>query len=175
MRASIDEDIFKRKVGFFVGGYAAIDISEKFQFQPELLIALQGTRVFIKDIEIRPDPSILPIISDFESNINELTISIPLVVRYFIIDTFFLEGGAQLAYVINRSENIKKNPFEEYSDGMVNSTQFNYDKFDMGFAVGTGYKFSEKISLVGRFYMGLIERDNSIKSSIFNLGIEYSL
>jgi hypothetical protein len=166
---------YKRKFGFFVGGFMNLHISEKMQFQPELLIAMQGTGILIEDMEIRIDPHTPPIYSDFKSNLNDLTLSLPLVFRYFFSESYFVEGGAQLGYILDRNDKVKSDPLIENSRGMDKATQYGYDKLEIGVAVGTGYKLSEKINLVGRFFLGLNKRDNNIKSSVFNLGLEYTL
>ncbi|MGM1057248.1 MAG: porin family protein [Bacteroidota bacterium] len=163
---------YQRKVGFYLGGFFNVGISEKLQFQPELLFALQGTGVLIEDIELNVWGE-SPTLADFESNINESTLAVPLVFRYFFTEMFFMDGGPQLGIIINRNEKIKKVAFEQ--PGEPDEMEFDYDNFDLGITVGIGYKLSEDLIINGRFFFGLIERDNSIKSSVFNLGLEYKL
>ena len=50
-----------------------------------------------------------------------------------------------------------------------------YDKFDLGINLGVGFNISKKIRSNARYFLGLLERDNGIKSSTFSLGIEYNL
>ena len=164
---------YKRKPGFYLGGFLNVDISEKLQFQPELLFALQGTGVLIEDIELISSGGSTTV-SDFESNINESTLAVPLVFRYFFTESFFMEGGPQLGFIIDRNEKIKKDPFEQYGNSSE-VAEYDFDNFDLGLTVGTGYNLSEDLIINGRFFFGLIERDNNIKSSVFNLGLEYKL
>jgi hypothetical protein len=168
-----DLDFYKRKVGFYLGGFLNVDLSNKFQFQPELLFALEGTS-FEREVETTDNGfESNPTVSDFESDINDYTIAAPLVIRYLITETLFLEAGPQLAYVLDRKEKIKKNPFEPSGDPQP--AEYDYDKFDFGITLGAGYKISESLCLNGRYFHSLLERDYNIKSSIFNLGIEYKL
>lgn len=164
---------YERKPGFYLGGFLKIEISEDLEFQPELLFALQGTRLLIKGIEMR-DPDEGSTIYDFESIINEFTLAVPLVFRYSFTGSFFVDAGPQLGYIIDRNEKIKDDPFEQ-SGGPEEAMEYDYDNFDLGLTVGAGYNFTEKVTLNARFFLGLLERDNNIKSSVFNLGIEYNL
>ena len=49
------------------------------------------------------------------------------------------------------------------------------DKFDLGFNIGLGYKILENVRINTKYFLGIIERDNVIKPSIFSLGIEYEI
>jgi hypothetical protein len=166
-------DFYKRKVGFYLGGFLNVDLSNKFQFQPELLFALEGTS-FEREVETTDSGfESNPTVSDFESDINDYSIAAPLVIRYLITETLFLEAGPQLAYVLDRKEKIKKSPFEQSGDPQP--AEYDYDRFDLGLTLGAGYRISESLTLNGRYIHSLLERENNIKSSIFNLGIEYKL
>jgi len=164
---------YQRKLGFYAGGFLKVGISDKLYFQPELLFAVQGTGVLIEDIEITDTNGEITV-SDFESNVNELTLAVPLVLRYYFTEAFFIDGGPQIGYIIDRNEKIKKDPLGKFGNPSQ-PMEFDYDNFDLGLTVGTGYNFSQNLTLNGRFFFGLIERDNTVKSSVFNLGIEYNL
>ena len=166
---------YQTKIGFYIGGYTNIKISEKIKLQPELLFSTQGTRMLIEDLELTDSSGNTIGIGDFETKINESTISFPINLQYFVNDKFNLEGGIQLGYIINRKEEIIKNPFNQFSGNTSLSNNLNYDKFDLGFNIGLGYALFENIRIHTKYFLGLIERDNSIKPSIFCLGIEYGL
>lgn len=170
----IDFIDYKRKLGFYVGGFVNIAIADDIKIQPELIFAIQGTSVLIEDIEII-DSDGATTFSDYKSNINESTICIPVVLQYSVNDKFYLEGGTQIGYIISRKEVIKKDPLEQFEGINIQNPEFNYDKFDFGFTVGIGYKLSQDITINSRYFLALIERDNNIKSSVFNLGIEYKI
>jgi hypothetical protein len=151
------------------------EISDDFKIQPELIFAMQGAKFVNENIEIFDPNDSSSTLVDFESNINESTIIIPIVAQYFVSDNFYLEGGPQFGYIINRKENITKDPFANISGTPTEPMDFDYDKFDLGLTFGIGYKISEKISVNTRYFFGLIERNNTIKSSVFNLGLEYKI
>ena len=185
--SGIEDVRYDRKFGFYLGGFLNFEISDDFKIQPELIFAVQGAKFVYENIELigtNGFNSIVDIvvfesnfssIVDFESNINESTIIIPIVAQYFVSESFYLEGGPQFGYIINRKENITKDPFEGISGTPTEPMDFDFDKFDFGLTFGIGYNFSEKISLNTRYFFGLIERNNTIKSSVFNLGLEYKI
>jgi hypothetical protein len=164
---------YKRKLGFYAGGFINIEIADKIKVQPELIFAIQGTTVLIKDVEV--SDGFTTIVSDYKSNINESTISVPVIFQYLFNDKFYMEGGPQFGYIIDIKEEIKKEPFEQFGGNDNQDSDFDLDKFDFGLSFGIGYKISEKIGINSRYFFGLIERNNTIKSSVFNLGIEYKL
>ncbi|WP_106794639.1 porin family protein [Aquimarina sp. Aq78] len=173
--AGINVAEYRRKFGFYFGGFININIHEKIKIQPEILFAMQGSKFLAKGFEIRGGANEVPIASDFKVNINESTIIIPIIVQYSFTNDFYMEMGPQFGYIIDRKQKIKEDPFEQFQDINVLPFSSEYDKFDLGLTVGTGYRLSNHFGINGRFFFSLIERDNSIKTSVFNLGIEYTL
>lgn len=165
---------FKRKPGFYVGGFSEIKINEDLNFHPELLFSLQGSSIKIKDIEVRESFEQPPKIGDFKSNINDYAIVMPLMARYDATKTFFLEGGPQPGFIFKTEEKLIKSPT---SDPEFTQLQEHKNKtFDLGLAIGLGFKLSDEFIIDARYYNSIIKRDiYNIKSSIFNLGIEYQL
>ncbi|PIE77960.1 MAG: hypothetical protein CSA15_10300 [Candidatus Delongbacteria bacterium] len=166
---------YQRKVGFYIGGFTNIKVSEKIKIQPELLFFTQGTKQVFENITLMDSDGIYLGAGDIEEKISESVISLPVVLQYFIINKFNLEGGIQLGYIINRKEKIIKNPFNHSLDSINKNNQINYDKFDLGINIGLGYNLIENLRVNIRYFLGLIERDNLIKPSVFSLGIEYEL
>tara|TARA_B110000238_G_C15905764_1_gene344016 strand:- start:16 stop:666 length:651 start_codon:yes stop_codon:yes gene_type:complete len=166
---------YQGKLGFYIGGYTNIEISEKFKIQPEILFSSQGTKRVFEDISLTDSNGILIGTGDIEEKISESVISIPITLQYFINNKFNLEGGIQLGYIINRKQETTKNPFDEFLGNNSQNNNTNYDKFDLGFNVGLGYEIFENMRINTRYFLGLIERDNSIKPSVFSLGIEYEI
>lgn len=166
-------DFYKGKPGFFLGGFASFTISEKFKVQPELLFAMQGARLVIKDVEIRDDPTEVPRVGDVKSNINESTIVHPVMVQYHINETVYIEAGPQFGFILSTKEKLITSPTD---DPNFNSfVMSNPDTFDLGLAFGAGYRFTKNIGLNMRYFYGLLKRNNAIYSSVLNLGLEYKL
>lgn len=167
---------FNRKFGFYFGGFTNIKLSKKIKIQPEILFALQGSEILQEGFELRNSQNEAPVIGNFRANVNESTIIVPITLQYFFTDDFYVEMGPQIGYIIDRKQTIKENIFDQFEGfNDVSPLPSEYDKFDVGMNVGTGYKISNNFGINGRFFFGLIERDDLIKTSVFNLGIEYTL
>lgn len=166
---------YKHKIGFYAGGFYNFKLEEKFRFQPELLFALQGSDVEVKNIVItdnggNPMPNILPY--DFEYQINELTISIPLMGQLYLSKTFYLESGPQFGFIVDRYLSSSQQLFSGRDGDFIVD---DGDTFDFGVNLGIGCALTKKMSLNLRAYSGLIKRDDDIKSFVFNFGLEYRL
>ena len=111
---------------------------------------------------------------DIETNISELVIAVPLTLRYRFTRSFFVDAGPQIGFIVDRSEKVENDPFEEPGNTRT-YLDHDYDRFDLSFGLGTGYKLSQNLIINTRYLFGIIERDNSIKSSVFSLGLEYTL
>ena len=169
---------YKYKFGFYAGGFINISLEEKLQFQPELLFALQGSRVFVKGLNIPSfDYNGNPISNsntyNFEYDVNELTISIPLIVKLFLSNKLYLESGPQIGFIIDRSMNSSQQIIDGEDDSFI--IRESEDSFDFGVSLGFGFNVSERVTLNLRSYNGLIKRDDEIKSFVLNFGIEYNL
>lgn len=167
---------YQGKIGFYIGGFTNIKISKKLKVQLELLYTNQGSRKIIENITLT-DQNGNPIGNeeDIEYRANESVISLPIVLQYFVNNKFNFEGGIQLGYIINRKEEVVINPFEQFLGNNSQNNNTNYDKLDFGFNLGLGYKVLEKVRIKTKYFFGIIERDNSIKPSVFSLGVEYEI
>ncbi len=164
---------FQYKLGFFAGGYLNLELSEKIKLQPELLYINKGTTLFIEEIEIT-EPESEPRIEEFKTNINENSISIPIIIQYYATDKLYFETGPQLGYIISRNEKIKENPFGDLVD-FVDITDSFEDDIDFSLGFGTGYELIKNLRLNIRYFFSLIERDNAIKDSGFYFGADLKL
>ena len=164
---------YQRDPGFYLGAYLSQGLSEKLYFQPELHFALQRTDFLIKGVEIW-DHDAGSSVFDIETNIVESVLAVPLILRYYFTSSFFVDAGPQLGYIIDRSEKIENDPFEQPGNPGP-GVDYDHDKFDLGLSVGAGYNLTRDLIINGRYFLGLIERDGRIKSSVFSLGLEYQL
>ncbi|MCY2687623.1 porin family protein [Salinimicrobium sp. TH3] len=164
---------YQRKSGFYLGGFLNKRISEKFYFHPELHFALRRTDFLIKGVEITGH-EVGSIVLDFETNITESVIAVPLIMRYYFTGSYYVDAGPQAGFIIDRDEKLENDPIEQPGNQEV-ITDYDYDNFDLGLNLGTGYNLTEDLIINGRYFFGIVERDNSIKSSVFSLGLEYKL
>ncbi len=163
------------QLGFYVGGFYKVQLEEKWQFQSELLLALQGSKVGTKDNPLTGFNGV-PISNtatfDFDYNVYELTISIPLLLKLYVFEEFYLESGPQFGFVLNR----KITSSQVLLDGNDNSfVKEDGDNFDFGVSLGVGHDISDDLSVNLRTFSGLVKRNDNIKSFVINFGIEYNL
>ncbi len=166
---------YNYKLGFYVGGFYIFEMEERWKFQPEILFSLQGSKINVNNIVIKdtngnPLPNASPF--DFEYEINELTISVPLMIKLYFSNHFYLESGPQFGFIIDRKINSSQQLLSGTDDSFIIQ---NGDRFDFGVSLGIGYIISEKIGINLRAFSGSIKRDDAIKSFVFNVGIEYHL
>ncbi|MDX1760610.1 MAG: porin family protein [Christiangramia sp.] len=164
---------YQRRPRFYLGGFLSKRISEKLFFQPELHFALRRTDFLIEGVELTGH-DIGSIVVDLETNITESVIAVPLIMRYYFTGSIFVDAGPQAGFILDRNEKLENDPFEQPGNP-GGTTEYDFDNFDLGLSVGTGYNLTENLVINGRYSIGIIERDNNIKSSIFILGLEYRL
>lgn len=161
------------KTGFYAGGFLNLKVDEKISFQPELLFELKGSEVQVNNIQLTDfDGNIIPFTDtfNFEYNIHELTISVPLIFRLYLFKKFYFESGIQFGFIFDR--NLASS--QSFLDG--NNSNFivtNGDRFDFGAPLGLGFYIFKRVSLSVRSFSTLYKRDDDIKSFGFNFGIEY--
>ena len=122
-----DSDVASSIVGFNVGGFAEIKISEKFSIQPELLYSTQGAEID----------------SDGETvDFNLSYLNIPIMAKYYVAPKFSLELGPQASFLLS-----EKNDFDVNN---ANTSDFAVD-------AGLSFKITKNIFVQGRYVLGLTE------------------
>lgn len=166
---------YNGKIGFYAGGYMNFGFSSIAKLQPELLFALQGTNTS-SEIEFRPSGNEVSVVGEFKTSITESTISIPVMLQLYPSEKLYFELGPQIGYIIARKEKVINDPFAEFGSPFgVSEDCSSCDKLDFGGALGIGYVLSEKMNINIRYFTSLIKRDNNIRSSVLNFGLEYKL
>jgi opacity protein-like surface antigen len=140
-------------IGFQIGGFAEIKVSEKFAVQPELLYSAQGASFDGGDI-----------------NLNYL--NIPVMAKFYVADAFSLEAGPQIGFLLSA-----KNDGEDTKD-FYSSTDFGinlgagYD-FTENLSVGLRYNFG--LSNVADFgdLEDFIGEDISANNGVFSVSLGY--
>src|SRR5690606_2618053 len=106
---------FKGKIGYYVGGFFNISISDKSSIRPELLFANQGTKtsneVYMKFVNDDP------MVGEVVTKVNELIILLPVNFRFEVVERLFLEVGVQPGYAVKRQEVVKKLPLDPSLEG----------------------------------------------------------
>lgn len=136
-------------VGFQIGGFAEIKISEKFALQPELMYSGQGAS------------------SDVDGDLKLNYINIPVMAKYYVAKSFSLEAGPQIGFLLSaKAEGVDVKEFFESVDFGLNLGA-GYDFTDK-FSAGLRYNFG--LSNVAKTES---EDNTDIKNGVFSLSVGY--
>jgi opacity protein-like surface antigen len=126
--------------GFYIGGLADIEVTDSFNVQPELLYVNIG---------------------------GESMIAVPVMIKYYVAESFNIQAGPQLDFFMNTPKSIKSLGF--------------------GLGIGAGYDINEKFTVQAKYTFGLNDRIDggilddlissvaSIKLNTFQIGVVYKL
>lgn len=157
------------KVGFQVGGFAEIKLSDKFSVQPELLYSTQGakekTNVF--------DVDAMEVVSA-DLTYKLAYINVPVMAKYYVAEKFSLEAGPQIGFLVSAKGKVSG------GDSSEEDIKDAFKSIDFGVNFGAGYDFTENLSVGVRYNLGLsniLENeagDNfKNKNSVFSLSVGY--
>lgn len=145
---------YDSKVGFQVGAFAEIKISDKFAVQPELMYSTLGAKF-----------------DELGTTITQTAdyIVVPVMAKYYVAESFSLEAGPQIGFLM--SAKLK-------ADGDSVDNKDVYNSTDFGVNVGAGYDFTENISAGVRYTHGLsnITKDSGsdkVMNNNFALALAY--
>lgn len=134
------------KAGLLVGAFANTSISELLSFQMEMTFIQKGSNnPKMNDVE-HPNYR--------KEDITSSYIEVPLILQYHQSNKLKIEGGVQLAYLINGYYNDLNGKIPIYT---VNP----FIQYDFGVLLGINYKYSKNISFNSR-----------VSNSILPLGAE---
>uniref|UniRef100_UPI004049C393 porin family protein n=1 Tax=Flavobacterium sp. TaxID=239 RepID=UPI004049C393 len=133
------------KVGFYVGGFAEIKLTDKFAVQPEVMFSALGAK-------------------DSDDALNMNYIVVPVMAKYFITEELSLEAGPQIGFLMSA-----KVDGEDVKDAFT-STDFGFNfgaGYDVTENINVGLRYSLGLSNVSDF------DGADIKTSNFALGVAY--
>jgi len=126
---------------FHAGLVAEIKLLEKFSVQPELLYSTQGA-------------TYKNAIQEYKNELGY--ISIPVMAKFYLTDSFSLEVGPQASFLVS-----EKNDFDVE----------DAETFEFGLNAGLGFKITKNFFVQGRYGLGLTEasKNADIKNSTVQL------
>ena len=162
------------KAGLLIGAYGNKSISELLSFQMEMTFIQKGSN--------NPKMNDSEHSNYLKEDISSSYIEVPLLLQYHQSNKLKIEGGVQLAYLINGYYNDINGEIPTYS---VNP----FRKNDFGLLLGIDYKYSKNISLNTRLSNSILpigtedyELVNSYNSSrkgkynsVLSFAIHYNL
>jgi len=140
----------KTLVGFNVGVFVEIELSESFKLQPELLYSTQGTKFKEEGVSI-----------DFEMNY----INLPIMFKYAVAEGFYLEAGPQIGFLVT-------------AEAFGIDVKDEMESVDFGANLGFSYDFTDELFAGARYNIGLSNvvkdsGDESIKNSVLSFSLGY--
>jgi len=149
--ATVSENNASSMVGFHVGGFAEIMISDKFAVQPEALYSAQGAKFSGADLHL-----------DY--------ILVPVMAKYFVLEGFSVEAGPQIGFLTSAKIKADGGGTTDVKN-LANSTDFAVN-------VGLGYSLPMGIMFSGRYNIGVTDtaKNNSGSASrngVFQLSVGY--
>ncbi|MGO4772299.1 porin family protein [Flavobacterium sp. W22_SRS_FK3] len=160
----------KSKIGFNIGGFAEIKLSDKFSIQPELLYSAQGMKVDNFEVELGDG------FYSTDVKFNLAYLNVPVMFKYYAAEKFNLEAGPQVGFLTSAKLNVKVDGYGS-SDQDVKD---NFESVDFGLNFGAGYDFTEHFFANVRYNLGLSNiakteggEDATINNSVFSLNVGY--
>lgn len=161
---------FKNTIGFYVGGFAEITLSEFFEFRPEVLFSLQGSSIDIRFSRLNIfDEGDTLFLQDIQGEkLRETSLLVPLTLKWNASESFYLKAGPQISYRLNLNSDFLNEPNDVFQ-------RFpNSDKFGIQLATGAGYQLTQDLALEASYFFGLNYQDN-LKIAAFQFGLAYKL
>lgn len=162
---------FKSRIGFNLGAFAAIDLSEKITIQPEILYSTLGA----KAVNVSAFYGDMLFTGDVKFNLSY--INVPVMIKYYVADKFNLEAGPQIGFLTSAKTSTKLDGSSQTVDEDIKDS---FESVDFGLNFGAGYDFTEKLSAGVRYNFGLSNvakteagDDSEIKNSVFSLSVGY--
>ena len=150
------------KVGFNVGGFAEIKLSDKFYLQPELLFSTQGAQEEYTENG-----------GNYKVKANLSYLNIPLMAKLYVADGFSLEAGPQIGFLTSAKYKVEFGGNESEVDAKE-----EFESTDFGFNLGAGYDFTANLSAGVRYNLGLTNivknsGEDEVKNTVLSVSLAY--
>ncbi len=148
-----DADGFDSKIGFNVGGFVNIPVSETFSVQPELVFSAEGAKTSISSVD---------------ANYNMNYLNIPIMLQYNNPSGFYAEAGPQIGLLMSAKVKV---------DSESEDVKDSFKGTNISLGVGVGYRLPNGLGFGARYNLGLgnlvDEGDVDVKLSGFQLGVSF--
>lgn len=126
---------------YHAGLVAEIKLLDRFAVQPELLYSTQGA-------------TYKNAVDEFKNELGYL--SIPVMAKFYLTDSFSLEVGPQASFLLSEKDNVDFNDAET---------------FEFGVNAGLGFKITENFFIQGRYGLGLTDatKNADVKNTTLQL------
>jgi opacity protein-like surface antigen len=156
------------RIGFHIGGFVEVKISDKLCIQPEVLYSTQGSKF---DLTVNDGGTEYNTASIFKL----AYINIPVMFKYYVAKKISLEAGPQIGFLTSSKLYVTV-----LGKDVSQNAKDLYESVDFGLNLGAGYDFTEKISAGVRYNFGLANiaknqegDDSTIKNAVFSVSLGY--
>jgi len=137
------------RLGFHFGFVMEVEIYEQFSFQSELLYSSQGSEGFL-----------------FNEDVKLNYLNLPLMAKYYVINDFSIEAGAQVGWLLSAKT-------EENDETFDIAPVLN--NLDTSLVFGLGYKIDNGIHFGVRYNYGLTNTGLNYQPIIRNSVLQFSV
>ena len=132
------------KVGFNLGLFAKLPVTQGFSIQPEILYSVKGSKLTYD----------LGILGSNEYRFNLNYVEVPVLAVINLSKNFNLHGGGYAAYLAQA--NIKRVHNDGPNDQIADLNEDNFNRFDYGLVGGLGIDI-DAVTIGARYNYGLRE------------------
>lgn len=152
---------------FLAGAYLAVDLSDKFRLQPEVLFVSAGSKGDEFDSSIG---------RDVEDTYKLNYVAVPVMFMYRVTSFFNIQAGPQISFLAS-AKNVTK--IDGVDDDIETDIKDTLKGTDFGVNAGVGFDFG-KFNVSARYSIGLsdindIEGANSVKNHAIQVALGYRI
>jgi len=163
-RSQVDSE---STIGFYLGIGVKLKINSKWSFHPRLLFSTQGNESVLEGIQTIDENGQLVDINLAIRN-EDIMLQVPLLMNMYLLNKLSVEIGPQIGYALDKKSEVISSPIVP-PDNDVLAEEYNR------LVLGLEYKIYKKWSISMNYIRGIIELDNSYRSSVFRIGVNYML
>lgn len=162
------------KVGYHIGSFSEVRVSERFSIQPEILYSRQGATA-------EETATISGVLYSGKVDLKLSYIYVPVLVKYYVVKDFSLEAGPQIGFLTSAKADAE---ISAVGGGpAIKQSRDLKEKFntvDFGFNFGLGYKFVKNFSATVRYNHSLLDLNKesastkAVKNAVVQVSIGYT-
>ena len=151
------------RTGLHVGGVVNYSLTDKWELEADLLYSMQGYKDKIYTTVLEQN------MNDVNYTVTSHYINLPVAVKFYPIDGFYVECGPQVGYLLSKKDKLedRESSYDPYSSE-------NTKKLDFGIFGGLGYRFTNNVFIEGRYIHGLTGTMKTV-GGCKNRNIQFSL
>lgn len=183
-------------VGFHIGGFAELLVSDKFSVQAELLYSRQGSKLESNDVQTQDFGFGKTVTTaNTKTDLKTAYLNIPLLAKYYVTEKLFVVAGPQFGLLLTATSGSTGTGTTEFTFGGnttirtqdLNSpdtdTKSTYNSLNIAVGLGGGYFITENLFAEARYNLGLTNDGKavsipflgSIEPKIKTSAIQFSL